>query len=63
MRKTQDFVTMTVDEEDTRLLFLKTVDEEDAILLFMMTVDEECAKLFFRKHSPASLVLSNSHQV
>ena len=31
MRKTPDFVTMTVDEEDARLRTI-TVDEEDAIL-------------------------------
>ena len=45
MRKTPDFVTMTVNEEDTILLFLKTEDEEDAILLFLKTVDEEDAIL------------------
>ena len=45
MRKTQYFVTMTVDEEDPRLFFMMTVDEEDPRLC-MMTVDEEDAILF-----------------
>ena len=34
MRKTQDFVTMTVDEEDARLFFMMTLDEEDANIGF-----------------------------
>ena len=41
MRKRPGFVTMTVDEEDTRPFFMMTVDEEDSRLFFMMTVDEE----------------------
>ena len=45
MRETQDFVMMTVDEEDPRLFFMMTVDEEDPRLC-MMTVNEEDAILF-----------------
>ena len=44
MRKTLDFVKMTVDEEDTRLFYMMTVDEEDPRLC-TMTVDEEDARL------------------
>ena len=44
MRKMQDFVMMTVDEEDTKLFFMMTVDEEDPRLC-TITVDEENDKL------------------
>ena len=44
MRKMQDFVMMTVDEEDTKLFFMMTVDEEDPRHC-TITVDEENDKL------------------